>query len=366
MSPDSPVGFGRPGGSGGGIYCRGAGELHLISSTVSGNHAGDGGFGGVSGSPGGYGGGIFSEETLYVTNSTISGNFAGNGGASGGDPAGGNGGSGGGIAGYGTFFIEHSTISENTAGSGAETGPDGDGGGISHFHSTNPLTLINSIVTNNTASNNADIAGTIDVSMGVNLTSGDPRLAPLGDYGGHTRTMPPLPGSPAIESGVLLAGTPSLDQRDAARLSGELPDIGAVEAFAFSTLPLVDTDLDGIDDRIETGIFGSLTTATATSDFDGDRHTDRDEISNMTDPRDGQSLFQITDFKCAADFDPLTNPAYRVTVQTFPGLTYELEGNTSPDSFAPIGGSAFTATGFSETSEIILTEAEYFVRAIRK
>ena len=58
-----------------------------------------------------------------------------------------------------------------------------------------------------------------------NLTSGSPLLAPLGDYGGPTQTMPPLPGSPAIDAG----GTTSLitDQRGLPRVS--TPDIGAVE-----------------------------------------------------------------------------------------------------------------------------------------
>src|SRR5262249_37732188 len=42
---------------------------------------------------------------------------------------------------------------------------------------------------------------------------GDPLLAPLGNYGGPTMTMPLLPGSPAIDAGASGAGIPTTDQR---------------------------------------------------------------------------------------------------------------------------------------------------------
>jgi hypothetical protein len=40
----------------------------------------------------------------------------------------------------------------------------------------------------------------------------DPRLGPLGNYGGPTQTMPLLPGSPAIDAGTS-DGAPVADQR---------------------------------------------------------------------------------------------------------------------------------------------------------
>jgi hypothetical protein len=55
------------------------------------------------------------------------------------------------------------------------------------------LYLNNSIVAGNTATFGPQIAGTIDSATGVNPTSGNPMLAPLGDYGSPTQTMPPLP-----------------------------------------------------------------------------------------------------------------------------------------------------------------------------
>jgi hypothetical protein len=54
----------------------------------------------------------------------------------------------------------------------------------------------------------------------------DPRLAPLGYYGGTTLTRPLLPGSPAIDAGNT-AIAPNTDQRGAARVG--TADIGAFE-----------------------------------------------------------------------------------------------------------------------------------------
>jgi hypothetical protein len=56
-----------------------------------------------------------------------------------------------------------------------------------------------------------------------------PDLAPLGNYGGPTQTMPPLPGSPAIGAGSVTANTFSTDQRGYSRTQNGLIDLGAVE-----------------------------------------------------------------------------------------------------------------------------------------
>ena len=56
-----------------------------------------------------------------------------------------------------------------------------------------------------------------------------PDLAPLGNYGGPTQTMPPLPGSPAIGAGSVAANTFSTDQRGYPRTQNGLIDLGAVE-----------------------------------------------------------------------------------------------------------------------------------------
>jgi hypothetical protein len=65
----------------------------------------------------------------------------------------------------------------------------------------------------------------------------DPLLASLGDYGGPTRTMPLLPGSPAISAGTSGAGTPTTDQRGQPR-NGHI-DIGAFQSQGFVLNPVV-------------------------------------------------------------------------------------------------------------------------------
>ena len=56
----------------------------------------------------------------------------------------------------------------------------------------------------------------------------DPQLAPLGDYGGPTRTMAPLVGSPVIDAATV-GGLAADDQRVFPRHSR--PDVGAVETI---------------------------------------------------------------------------------------------------------------------------------------
>jgi hypothetical protein len=111
-----------------------------------------------------------------------------------------------------------------------------------------PARVKNTIIALNQAKNfGRDVSGWF-VSQGHNLVedtkggdaktnfgpgNGDvlrvnPKLAPLGDYGGPTRTHLPLPGSPAIDRGDN-SGAPVADQRGVARPQGPFVDIGAVE-----------------------------------------------------------------------------------------------------------------------------------------
>ena len=60
---------------------------------------------------------------------------------------------------------------------------------------------------------------------------------PLANYGGPTATMALLPGSPAIDAGISVAGV-TTDQRGIARPQGSAPDIGAFESRGF-TLAIV-------------------------------------------------------------------------------------------------------------------------------
>jgi large repetitive protein len=188
--------------SGGGILNSGA--LTVTDSTISGNSANNGG--GIASLAGtvkvnnstlsgnaantGRGGGIYiNSGTFTVTISTISG-----GGAT----------TGGGInVNSGTLTVTSSTISGNSASTG---------GGI--VNQTATVTIGNSIVSGNSESSGSDVNGSYSDSGG-NLVSISPiDLAPLGNYGGPTQAMIPLPGSPAICGGTLAnAAGLTADQR---------------------------------------------------------------------------------------------------------------------------------------------------------
>jgi hypothetical protein len=111
----------------------------------------------------------------------------------------------------------------------ANTAANGATGGIEQF-AGGVITVTNSIVAQNSVSN---IVGAFTNTN--NLIDGDPLLGPLGNNGGRTQTMPPLPGSPAIDR--CTNGTPFItDQRGLPRVVGEFADIGAVEFYPYHPL----------------------------------------------------------------------------------------------------------------------------------
>ena len=196
-------------GQGGGID--NFGNLTLNQCTLSGNNAANVG-----------GGGIYNYGTLTLNQCTLSGNNATNG-------------NGGGAYNAGTATLNQCTLSGNYA--------VGAGGGI---YNPGILTMINTIVAGDSGSPGADIFSdgfSILTYGGPNLVqsvntyfstvtgpaplTADPQLAPLGNYGGPTQTMPPLPGSPAIDAAA--ASSFSTDQRGFPRVLGVAPDLGAVE-----------------------------------------------------------------------------------------------------------------------------------------
>jgi hypothetical protein len=165
--------------SGGGGAIRNTGTLSLTACTLVGNTAGVGG-GAIEHASG----------LLTLTNCTLTGNSAQWGGGIDGD-------------GTSTIRLYSCTISGNQA--------SDKGGGLEE--TTGTLLLENSIVAGNTAPNSGpDLKATsINSQLGVNLISSTnglgggfagiiapPLLESLGDFGGRTRTMPPLAGSPAI------------------------------------------------------------------------------------------------------------------------------------------------------------------------
>jgi hypothetical protein len=240
VSSNSP----RPGSSGAAII--NSRSLTVTGSTVSDN-VNYNGFGGgisnnggaiitdstISGNTGLQGGGINNAGGLTVVNSTISNNNA---------PFGGGDRGGGGIFNSGTVSLTNSTVSGNDVGTSTGGGIQQSGSGVAR--------LKNSIVAGNTGKSGPDIFGTVTsdghnvvgVSDGsAGLTNGangdavgtaaspvDPMLAPLGNYGGPTRTQILLCGSPALDRGGN-DGAPATDQRGVPRPAGAAVDIGAVE-----------------------------------------------------------------------------------------------------------------------------------------
>ena len=205
-------------GSGAGIKCE-RGMLTLINSTIN-NNRGEG--------ERARGGGVHvgCNCTAVFTNSTISGNrsvvYAG------------------GIYARGTLRLVNCTISDNNT--------IGEGGGI---YVRGRMDYVNTIIANNTGKGgNCVIGGPGDYrgkgTIGTNSNnlvegggcdpdySADPKLGPLADNGGDTKTHALLPDSPAIDAISMISCTLPTDQRGAPRpvvqTSSDTPcDIGAFE-----------------------------------------------------------------------------------------------------------------------------------------
>ncbi|MDB4265415.1 right-handed parallel beta-helix repeat-containing protein, partial [bacterium] len=157
--------------------------------------------------------------------------------------------------------FSHCTIVENIA-------PAGSGGGIFVFGSgANFTTLTATIVRDNSGGDlvfnftNPFIPGVGNLvgtgngaaEFGAQINTEPILLAPLANYGGPTETMPPLPGSPAIDALDVVES--DLDQRGFGLVGA--PDIGAVEfqGESITEEPILsfffDTDADGLTNGLE-------------------------------------------------------------------------------------------------------------------
>lgn len=203
---------------GGGMHI--VGDLTLEASTVSGNSVV--GNWGYQGYYPGYGGGMLVQGAATIRNSTISANTASsNGGAS-----------------ANTMLVQNSTITGNSA---IHVNGWRYGGGLS----ANSIAIESSIVANNSATFGPDIrAGSVNArncailnrtgiatfnDLGGNRPAGEnPRLGPLQDNGGPTKTHLLLPGSPCVNAGSNPANL-TTDQRGFARSLNGGVDMGAAE-----------------------------------------------------------------------------------------------------------------------------------------
>ncbi|MEM7148053.1 MAG: choice-of-anchor Q domain-containing protein [Verrucomicrobiota bacterium] len=315
--------------SGGGIFQGGTsnfpgGTTVIANTTIADNKASNSG------------GGIYNLDVLNVSNTTFAGNQA--------ESVHGGGLYNGGGA---NTTLVHATITQNTA--------NRRGGG---FRNQGILSLERSLVAGNTAPTSPNIDGAFTDSN--NLTSGNPVLAPLANYGGLTDTMPPLPGSLAIDSATTLPSTPATDQRGLPRPNGPAPDIGAAEAYPLSLATHPSNDGDTIPDILEgpDGAYPHLNPSAndSTTDTDGDGSPDQDEIGNMTDLFNPNDLFKILSLT-VTNIHPTTGAITAdLTWTTFPSLTYDILCNDSLDfsSATPLNPTPITPTTTTHTESIQL------------
>jgi CSLREA domain-containing protein len=254
-------------GTGGGGISNAAGRLTLTNSTVARNSAGEGGgiFNGRAGkttienstisnnSATGVGGGVRNRSgdpfgrvggSVSLTNSTVSGNSAGSGGGI--DNTDSKGGvvfvvvnstiafnsardSGGGIRQAGGGVVQETFVAlRNTivAKNSAPTGPDVLADSPAEFGGFVGASF--SLIGDGTGSRQTNTAGNQVGNVPPNSSPIDPKLGPLTDNGGPTRTHALLLGSPAIDA-ASTPDCPTTDQRRVLRPQGAACDIGSYE-----------------------------------------------------------------------------------------------------------------------------------------
>ena len=241
--PGSGGGNAGPTHGGGGAGFGGAifnltGTVRLTNTTFYSNSARGGTGYQVDGAGSGFGGAIFNlNGNVNIVNSTIVSNSIVDSGDNPLDPIGGS------IFSLGDRFVYYT------------------GDSLANLGTTANLTLVNTIIAD-TVGGSADcaivsppgppgppihtsnISGTnnlIENNYGCvtpNSKTGDPKLGPLQNNGGDTKTLALLPGSPALDAGNN-ALAPTTDQRGLPRASNSTVDLGAFEL----QVPLVDLAL---------------------------------------------------------------------------------------------------------------------------
>ena len=258
------------------FYASTGGSVTLTNTILSNNTASNSGFGGgllsgnsttvvmtnctVSSNSAGWGGGIYTDGTTKLTDCTFSGNTAvylgggvnldaGSATLTNVTISGNTASKGAGLINwYATTTVTNATISGNSATTNA--------GGVYNYAGN--LTLNNTIVASNTlgggasdivvrtpannVSGSQNLIGTGGSGGLVNGVNGNivgvtnPLLSPLGNYGGPTRTIALLPGSPAINAGSNALAIGTTDQRGKSYVG--TVDIGAFESQGFMLTPV--------------------------------------------------------------------------------------------------------------------------------
>jgi hypothetical protein len=125
--------------------------------------------------------------------------------------------------------IDNSILANSTVGSdyAAATFAGGSPGGAAAQSSSGSNNIVRDVTVPGAPAGYSWSPATTFAAFAGTSSQVDPQLGALGNNGGPTRTLLPLPGSPAIDAG----GATALltDQRGLARVGGGATDLGAVE-----------------------------------------------------------------------------------------------------------------------------------------
>lgn len=130
------------------------------------------------------------------------------------------------------------------------------------------------------------------------------------------------------------------------------------------SMPVVDSDNDGISDAFEIAYTSGLGTMTASSDFDGDGYSDKAEYIALTNPFSAQSFLRVTSI---APVNP-NGSATALTWTSSPARIYVIEGsndlgNTQPWAVSNLDPQSFSADAGAETtrtSQHAATDKRFF------
>lgn len=302
---------------GGGIFSLSNMNVDLNNCTITENSAEESG-GGI------YSNSISGNRNVNLSNCTISGNSADI--------------SGGGIFSETSFtgalnlILNNSILAENTA----PTGPDLGETGIAVSITATGNNLVSSLAGQTTLAAS---------DPSVTLLTGPLLLAPLANHGGPTMTLPPLPGSPALNAGGSV-NPGGFDQRGLPRFADGALDIGAVEVqtgefIDDGTTPFPFPIADFATDSDQDGTPNGLEFILGTDHLIPDTQSSRNPSVSL----DGPNTIRLRFGRNDTDLPP--------------GITLNILRSTTlePDSFVTAG--SYESTNDSSSSAFIINDDQF-------